>query len=96
MNKAIAFCLLLCLGNLYTPQGFAQAFIHPGIDQNASDLALMKKKVQAGEEPYRSAFNRLKAASDTVFIVTPHTHVLRGPYGKPNIGGDDLARSASM
>jgi parallel beta-helix repeat protein len=96
MNKAIAFCLLLFLCNLYTQQGFAQAFIHPGIDQSANDLALMKKKVQAGEEPYRSAFNRLKAASDTVFIATPHTHVLRGPYGKPNIGGDDLARSASM
>ncbi|HTE27536.1 right-handed parallel beta-helix repeat-containing protein [Flavitalea sp.] len=96
MNKAIAICLLFFIFNLCTISGSAQAFIHPGIDQNSNDLALMKKKVQAGEEPYKSAFNRLKTATDTVFKVNPHTHVLRGPYGKPNIGGDDLSRSASM
>lgn len=96
MNKAIASCLLFFFFSLCSTSATAQAFVHPGIDQNSSDLALMKRKVQSGEEPYKSAFNRLKAATDTVFKVTPHTHVLRGPYGKPNIGGDDLARSASM
>jgi parallel beta-helix repeat protein len=96
MTRAIAICLLFFFFNSYSKPGLAQAFIHPGIDQNSNDLALMKKKVQAGEEPYRGAFNRLKAAADTAFRATPHTHVLRGPYGKPNIGGDDLARSASM
>jgi parallel beta-helix repeat protein len=96
MNKAIAASFLFFLFNLYTKPGTAQAFIHPGIDQNSNDLASMRKKVQAGEEPYLGAFKRLKAAADTAFKVSPHTHVLRGPYGKPNIGGDDLSRSASM
>ena len=81
---------------LLSAASYSQSFIHPGIDQNANDLSLMKKKVLAGEEPYKAAFEKLKAVADTVFNVNPHTHVLRGPYGKPNIGGDDLSRSASM
>ncbi|MCW3091042.1 MAG: hypothetical protein JWP81_2111 [Ferruginibacter sp.] len=74
----------------------AQKFIHPGIDQGAKDLAFMKKMVQEGREPYKAAFDRLKAATDTLFTVKAHTHVLRGPYGRPNIGGDDLSKSANM
>jgi len=74
----------------------AQPFIHPGIDQQSKDLAYMKNRVLAGEQPWKGAFDRLKAAADTNFIVKPHTHVLRGPYGKPNIGGDDLSKCANM
>jgi parallel beta-helix repeat protein len=72
----------------------AQPFVHPGIHQTAKDVALMKKMVLAGEQPYNDAFNRLKAATDTAFTVKAHTHVLRGPYGRPNIGGNDLSKSA--
>jgi parallel beta-helix repeat protein len=79
-----------------TSKTTAQQFIHPGIDQQAKDLAYMKSLVLKGQEPYNSAFQRLKAASDTNFKAKPHTHVLRGPYGRPNIGGDDLSRSAHM
>jgi len=74
----------------------AQPFIHPGIDQRPADLAYMKKKVLAGEQPWAAAYGRLKAAADTEFVVRPHAHVLRGPYGKPNIGGDDLSKCANM
>jgi hypothetical protein len=38
----------------------------------------------------------LKAATDINFVIKAHTHVLRGPYGKPNIGGDDLSKGANM
>lgn len=74
----------------------AQSFVHPGVDQSAKDLAYLKAKVLKGEEPYKSAFNRLKLATDTAFTITPYTHVLRGPYGKPNIGGNDLSKCANM
>ena len=77
-------------------KGVAQKFIHPGIDQNSSDLAQMKKRVINGEQPYTKAFDRLKAATDSGFTIKSHTHVLRGPYGKPNIGGNDLSKSADM
>jgi len=74
----------------------AQNFVHPGIDQTSQDLAYMRKKVLAGEQPWKAAFDRLKASADTGFIVKVHTHVLRGPYGRPNIGGDDLSKCANM
>ncbi len=74
----------------------AQKFIHPGIDQTAADLAYMKKQVQAGVQPWKDAFERLKTATDLQFQVVPHTHVLRGPYGRPNIGGDDLSKGSNM
>ena len=78
------------------PTVSAQKFIHPGIDQTSNDLQLMKASVKKGEQPYKDAFERLKAITDSGFMVKAHTHVLRGPYGKPNIGGDDLSKSANM
>ena len=74
----------------------AQAFVHPGIDQSARDLAYMKEQVKKGAAPWKGAFDRLKAATDTAFTAVPYTHVLRGPYGKPNIGGNDLSKGAAM
>jgi len=74
----------------------AQKFIHPGINQSSADMAYMKQLVLKGEQPWKSAFDRLKNLADTSGIIKPHTHVLRGPYGKPNIGGEDLSKSASM
>ena len=92
------FVILLLAGvGLFLPVGMqAQPFIHPGIDQTAADLAYMKKMVLAGRQPWKDAFGRLKASTDSGFVVRAHTHVLRGPYGRPNIGGDDLSKCASM
>ncbi|MBA2761239.1 MAG: right-handed parallel beta-helix repeat-containing protein [Segetibacter sp.] len=100
MKKCTHIIMVLAVMALLTSispsHSFAQKFIHPGVDQTSKDLEYMKKMVLTGEEPYKSAFKRLKAASDTTFIVRSHTHVLRGPYGRPNIGGDDLSKSANM
>lgn len=74
----------------------AQKFIHPGIDQSQADLEFMKKQVLAGEQPWKDAYDRLKASTNLQFEVKPFTHVVRGPYGKPNIGGDDLSKGANM
>ncbi|MEI7423301.1 MAG: right-handed parallel beta-helix repeat-containing protein [Prolixibacteraceae bacterium] len=74
----------------------AQKFLHPGIDQTLADMAFMKKQVQAGVQPWKDAFERLKTSTDLQFQVKPYTHVLRGPYGKPNIGGDDLSKGSNM
>lgn len=74
----------------------AQGFVHPGIDQAKADLDHIKQLVLKGEEPYRSAYDRMKAATDTAFKAQPFTHVLRGGYGRPNIGGNELSRSANM
>jgi parallel beta-helix repeat protein len=76
--------------------GITQTFTHPGIDQAAADLAYMKSSVLKGTQPYKGAYDRLKAAADTPFTAQPFTHVLRGGYGRPNIGGNELSRSANM
>jgi len=74
----------------------AQSFKHPGIHQNQADLDYMRKQVLAGEQPWKNAFDSLKANSDLSFEVKAHAHVLRGPYGKPNIGGDDLSKGSKL
>ncbi len=74
----------------------AQKFIHPGIDQTSADLDYMKKQVLAGEQPWKDAFERLKASTNLQFEIKPFAHVIRGPYGKPNIGGDDLRSGSEL
>jgi len=101
MKSIREFIVTLILITGFAPvlplQTLAQPFVHPGIDQQSKDLVYMKKLVQSGTQPWKSAFDRLKNLADTSnFIAKPYTHVLRGPYGKPNIGGDDLSKSAGM
>lgn len=86
--------LLVILSGLFH-LAHAQPFLHPGIDQTASDLATMKKMVLEGRQPYKDAFTRLKAAADRDFPIKTHARVMRGPYGKPNIGGEDLSAGSN-
>jgi hypothetical protein len=95
--KHVFYCIgLITLTFLLSESALGQAFVHPGLDQTTADLNYMKQQVLAGKSPYREAFERLKAATDLEFNVRPHTHVLRGSYGRPNIGGDDLSKGAAM
>lgn len=84
------------MASVFCLSSFGQQFVHPGINQQAADLGHMKKMVLGQVEPYFSAFQRLKKAADTPYVIRPYTHVLRGPYGKPNIGGDALRNGANM
>lgn len=74
----------------------SQPFNHPGIHQTRDDLDYMKSQVQKGEQPWKDAFTRMIEKTDKKFEVNVYTHVMRGPYGKPNIGGDDLSKGAAM
>lgn len=97
INRYFKFLLIVVVISLPgTKNTTAQKFVHPGIDQTNADMAYMKKQVLAGEQPWKDAFERLKSATDLQFQVRPFTHVLRGPYGKPNIGGDDLSKGSNM
>jgi parallel beta-helix repeat protein len=75
---------------------FSQPFNHPGINQTKGDLDFLKEVILEGRQPYQAAFLRLKAAADTPFRIQAYVHVMRGPYGKPNIGGDDLRNGANL
>nr|WKN36442.1 alginate lyase family protein [Tunicatimonas sp. TK19036] len=70
-------------------------FVHPGMYQNKHDLEHMKAQIEAGEEPWRSAFERLKAETSLEFTPEPFVHVVRGSYGKGSVGGNEFRASAS-
>jgi hypothetical protein len=94
LPSVFSVMLMIMSFNALTLKG--QGFQHPGIDQSAKDLAEMKRFVAEGREPYKAAYHRMKESADKEFPVRPHTHVLRGPYAKPNIGGEDLMNGARM
>jgi hypothetical protein len=73
-----------------------QKFIHPGIDQTNADLIYMKKQVLSKSQPWKDAFDRLKAQTILNTTIKPFTHVQRGPYGRPNIGGGELDSNANL
>ncbi|MEX2234581.1 MAG: right-handed parallel beta-helix repeat-containing protein [Cyclobacteriaceae bacterium] len=88
--------IFFTLAIAFAPESHAQKFVHPGINQTADDLEYMRQQVLKGEQPWKDAFERLKAATDLNFAIKPFAHVMRGPYGRPNIGGDDLSKGANM
>lgn len=73
------------------------AFIHPGLLQTGEELEFMREKVKAGEEPWKTAWDRLRAQSYSSldFQPKPVAHIVRGPYGNPSVGDRDLSASAN-
>jgi len=74
----------------------SKPFIHPGIAQSRQDLDYMKQQVLSGNEPWKSAFDRLKLETSLDFKPQPFAHVSVGPYGANSIGGKELFASANM
>lgn len=87
---------LVLLFVLFLPGAAAIAqFKHPGLDQSAADLALMKSFVLSDRQPYRAAFDRMKESIRLDEEIKAFAHVLRGSYGRPNIGGGELSKGAN-
>jgi len=92
-------CVLLMgapLAALATEAPGRQSFVHPGMLHTSEDLATIRELVEAGEEPWRTAWEQLRDGrpSSLEFQPEPRTHVIRGPYGRPSIGDRELSRSA--
>ncbi len=49
-------------------------FKHPGLLNNLEELQLVKKKIDAGEEPWKSAFEAMKASMWADLKYKPHPH----------------------
>ena len=89
------FILVMIFPGLFNfTQG--QSFLHPGIDQSSADLQKLKQLLKEEKQPYKDAYIRLKAETEKSFEIKAYTRVMRGPYGKPNIGGEDLRIAANM
>ena len=96
MRELIRNAIVVVMSLLLTQVIQAQKFVHPGIDQTSEDLRYMKSLVLKGEQPWKDAFEKMKSNTDLDYIVRPHEHVMRGPYGKPNIGGNELSGSVDL
>jgi hypothetical protein len=72
-------------------------FVHPGLMHSQADLALVRQKLAAGEEPWTSAWKRLR--SDPIaglrYTPKPMAHVSAAPYGKDDVGASQMMRDAS-
>jgi hypothetical protein len=78
-------------------QGTRRPIVHPGILQTRADLEFMKAKIQAGAEPWKSAWNvwLAGAVGSLDFKPQPVAHVVRGAYDAGDSGGQALQQSAS-
>ena len=96
-------CLGFCMAiitfvlPLFAQENFMnKSFVHPGMLHTQQDLDFIKQKIASGEEPWKTAWEQLRndETSSLDFQPEPHTHVIRGPYGRPSIGDRELSRSA--
>jgi hypothetical protein len=73
----------------------SQAFQHPGILHTADDLAFLKSKVVAKQEPWSSGWERMLArpTSSLSFTPQPFAHIFRGSFGHGVSGASELTAS---
>jgi Right handed beta helix region/Alginate lyase len=73
-----------------------RAITHPGVLQTRSDLEFMKAKIQAAEEPWKSAWDLWLTGpvASLDFEPKPFAHVIRGAYDAGDKGGREIQQSA--
>lgn len=69
----------------------AAGFHHPGILVNRAQLEFIKRKVAAGEEPWKSAFEAARTSDLGALSYVPHpwNTCECGPFSKPDLGCKD-------
>src|SRR5690349_3565866 len=84
-------------GTLLVPGAIALAqtqnaiFHHPGVVVSLAQLDLMRSKVQAGAQPWKSAFDQLRSSRYASLSRTPKPRatVECGSHSSPNFGCSD-------
>ncbi len=79
------------------PQAANRPIVHPGVSQTRADLEFAKAKINAGEEPWKSAWQIWldSPLGSLDFTPKPFAHVIRGAYDAGDRGGRELQDSAS-
>ncbi|MBB6237949.1 regulation of enolase protein 1 (concanavalin A-like superfamily) [Pedobacter sp. AK013] len=79
MNKYFFMLLSFILSVCFTAR--SQTFVHPGIPLSASDLNTLKAHVQAGDYPWKQAYDILAAdgKSQLTYMPSPFATVSRNP-----------------
>jgi len=50
-------------------------FVHPGLLNSMEELQFIKKKIAAGEEPWKTTFEQMKGTTYASLTYTPHPHL---------------------
>lgn len=74
----------------------AKPFAHPGLLHNQDELVFIKQKLTTGEEPWKSAWEKLRSADEASLNYTPEpcANVVRGVRNKPNIGSSEMSNDS--
>jgi hypothetical protein len=72
------------------------AFVHPGVNLDTAQLDFVRGKVQAGAEPWKSAYNQMISSkyADLNRTPKPRANVECGSYSNPNNGCTDERQDA--
>ncbi|GAA3720153.1 alginate lyase family protein [Streptomyces tremellae] len=72
------------------------AFVHPGVNLNTAQLDFVRSKVQAGAQPWKSAYDQMAASryADLNRTPKPRANVECGSYSNPNNGCTDERQDA--
>ena len=90
------FCLLFFPSLVAAQNKTAQKFVHPGVIHSQESIDFVKTKIAAKEEPWASAWNKLKRSryASMRWTADPVPHVERGAYNNPNIGSSDFSHDS--
>ncbi|WPU94740.1 alginate lyase family protein [Mucilaginibacter sabulilitoris] len=81
---------------VFAQNKFLKSFQHPGMMQSKTDLETMKANINAGKQPWKAAFEKLKAATPLDYKTKAVAHLSQGAYGTDDRGGKELLRSAGI
>ena len=72
-------------------------FIHPGIAHTDQTLELIKRKIEAEEQPWQDAWEHMKKShyADLHWRPRARAHIKRGPSNKPDIGSSEFINDAN-
>ena len=89
--RSLAIAMLACA---WAASGIAAPFHHPGILNNQEELKFIRDQVQAGAEPWKTAFTRISRSryASLEYKPKPRAVVEAGPYSRPDIGAGDEKR----
>lgn len=84
---------------LFSSDVSAQTFVHPGIPLSGSDLSILKAHIQAGDYPWKQAYDVLAADGKSQLTYTmqgPFATVSRNPHLNRNQWMSDMSASFNL
>lgn len=100
MNQSNSWALLgklVLLLIAFEVAASAQTFRHPGLLHSKAELEFIKQKLAAGEQPWKTAWERLQASevASLDYAPKPFAKVVRGVRNNPDIGSSNMSNDAA-